>query len=139
VTFSLFCWPLTANSFGLTTFSHPEFGRKMYTDYEIICRVCDSPISVRISDQSGRTSCHPTDQHPCVRVKYSSVRRRYSDFEAFREILERESQRVSIPPLPGKVFSGRSVVGRRFLFVSSFLDLADGLEADLGGNIPNAR
>lgn len=66
MTFSLFCWPLTANSFGLTTFSHPEFGRKMYTDYEIICRVCDSPISVRISDQSGRTSCHPTDQHPCV-------------------------------------------------------------------------
>ncbi|GAA5993465.1 hypothetical protein JCM10908_002204 [Rhodotorula pacifica] len=61
-----------------------EFGRKMYTDYEIICRT----------------------NIPAFRVRYSSVRRRYSDFEAFREILERESQRVNIPPLPGKVFSG---------------------------------
>lgn len=50
---------------------------------------------------------------PAFRVRYSSVRRRYSDFEAFREILERESQRVNIPALPGKVFSGRSV-SRRF-------------------------
>jgi sorting nexin-3/12 len=30
------------------------------------------------------------------------VRRRYSDFEAFRDILERESTRVNIPALPGK-------------------------------------
>lgn len=44
---------------------------------------------------------------PAFRVRYSSVRRRYSDFEAFRDILERESTRVNIPPLPGKVFSGR--------------------------------
>ncbi|GAA5877582.1 hypothetical protein JCM3774_006124 [Rhodotorula dairenensis] len=61
-----------------------EFGRKMYTDYEIVCRT----------------------NIPAFRVRYSSVRRRYSDFEAFREILERESQRVNIPALPGKVFSG---------------------------------
>lgn len=46
---------------------------------------------------------------PAFRVRYSSVRRRYSDFEAFRDILERESTRVNIPQLPGKVFSGRSV------------------------------
>lgn len=35
------------------------------------------------------------------------MRRRYSDFEAFRDILERESTRVNIPPLPGKVFTNR--------------------------------
>lgn len=44
---------------------------------------------------------------PAFRLRYSSVRRRYSDFEAFRDLLERESTRVNIPPLPGKVFSGR--------------------------------
>ena len=32
---------------------------------------------------------------------------RYSDFEIFRDILERESSRVTIPPLPGKVFTIR--------------------------------
>lgn len=45
---------------------------------------------------------------PAFRVRYSSVRRRYRDFEAFRDILERESTRVNIPQLPGKVFTGRS-------------------------------
>ena len=35
------------------------------------------------------------------------MRRRYSDFEYFRDILERESTRVNIPPLPGKVFTNR--------------------------------
>lgn len=35
------------------------------------------------------------------------MRRRYSDFEYFRDILERESSRVTIPPLPGKVFTNR--------------------------------
>ncbi len=34
-------------------------------------------------------------------------RRRYSDFEYFRDILERESTRVNIPPLQGKVFTNR--------------------------------
>lgn len=40
-------------------------------------------------------------------MKESSVRRRYSDFEAFREILNREVFRVKLPPLPGKVFTHR--------------------------------
>lgn len=40
-------------------------------------------------------------------MRYSSVRRRYSDFEYFRDILERESTRVNIPTLPGKVFTNR--------------------------------
>ncbi|KAI9894897.1 MAG: Sorting nexin-3 [Vezdaea aestivalis] len=60
-------------------------GRGMYTDYEIVCRT----------------------NIPAFKLKYSVVRRRYSDFEYFRDILERESSRVTIPPLPGKVFTNR--------------------------------
>jgi sorting nexin-3/12 len=44
---------------------------------------------------------------PAFKLRHSIVRRRYSDFEYFREILERESARVTIPPLPGKVFTNR--------------------------------
>ncbi|PWN53423.1 Phox-like protein [Violaceomyces palustris] len=61
------------------------FGRKMYTDYEIVTRT----------------------NIPAFKIRYSSVRRRYSDFEYFRDYLERESTRVNIPPLPGKVFTNR--------------------------------
>ncbi|EPQ29844.1 uncharacterized protein PFL1_02517 [Pseudozyma flocculosa PF-1] len=61
------------------------YGRKMYTDYEIVTRT----------------------NIPAFKIRYSSVRRRYSDFEHFRDILERESTRVNIPPLPGKVFTNR--------------------------------
>jgi len=57
----------------------------MYTDYEILCRT----------------------NIPAFKLKSSTVRRRYSDFEYFRDILERESARVTIPPLPGKVFTNR--------------------------------
>ncbi|THH26839.1 hypothetical protein EUX98_g7346 [Antrodiella citrinella] len=59
--------------------------RKMYTDYEIVCKT----------------------NIPAFKLRHSLVRRRYSDFEAFRDILERESTRVNIPPLPGKVFTNR--------------------------------
>ena len=44
---------------------------------------------------------------PAFKLRHSVVRRRYSDFEAFRDILEHESTRVNIPPLPGKVFTNR--------------------------------
>ncbi|GEM11773.1 sorting nexin-3 [Rhodotorula toruloides] len=85
-----------------------EFGRKMFTDYEIICRT----------------------NIPAFRVRYSSVRRRYSDFEAFRDILERESQRVNIPPLPGKVFSGSrfsdEVIEQRREGLERFLQIVAG-------------
>lgn len=60
-------------------------GRTMYTDYEIVCRT----------------------NIPAFKLKHSIVRRRYSDFEYFRDVLERESARVTIPPLPGKVFTNR--------------------------------
>ncbi|PWN46377.1 sorting nexin-3 [Ceraceosorus guamensis] len=62
-----------------------SFGRKQYTDYEIVTRT----------------------NIPAFRLRYSSVRRRYSDFEYFRDVLERESTRVNIPTLPGKVFTNR--------------------------------
>ncbi|KAF9526896.1 Phox homologous domain-containing protein [Crepidotus variabilis] len=65
------------------------FGRKMYTDYEIVCK-----------------ARHWTNI-PAFKLRHSVVRRRYSDFEAFRDILEHESTRVNIPPLPGKVFTNR--------------------------------
>ncbi|RHZ44980.1 hypothetical protein Glove_701g18 [Diversispora epigaea] len=61
------------------------YGRKMFTDYEIVCRT----------------------NIPAFKLKQSSVRRRYSDFEWFRDVLERESSRVNIPSLPGKVFTNR--------------------------------
>lgn len=57
----------------------------MYTDYEI----------------------YVITNIPAFKLKQSSVRRRYSDFENFRDSLERESARVTIPPLPGKVFTNR--------------------------------
>src|ERR1700761_2273583 len=57
----------------------------MYTDYEI----------------------YVVTNIPAFKLKQSSVRRRYSDFEHFRDMLERESARVAIPPLPGKVFTNR--------------------------------
>ncbi|CAI4218371.1 unnamed protein product [Parascedosporium putredinis] len=55
-------------------------GRHMYTDYEILCRT----------------------NIPAFKLRQSSVRRRYSDFEYFRDILERESARVTIPRYPEK-------------------------------------
>jgi len=57
----------------------------MYTDYEVVCKT----------------------NIPAFKLRHSVVRRRYSDFEAFRDILERESTRVNVPPLPGKVFTNR--------------------------------
>ena len=57
----------------------PGVGRGMYTTYEIVMRT----------------------NSPAFKLKSSTVRRRYNEFEAFRDILERESARVTIPPLPG--------------------------------------
>ncbi|CAI5756889.1 unnamed protein product [Candida verbasci] len=58
------------------------FGANLYTDYEIICRT----------------------NIPAFKKKFSKIRRRYSDFVAFKKILENETSRVIIPPLPGKIF-----------------------------------
>ena len=51
--------------------------------------------------------CATKTNIPAFKVKQSSVRRRYSEFEYFRDILEQETVRVTIPPLPGKVFTNR--------------------------------
>lgn len=56
-------------------------GREQYTDYEIVCRT----------------------NIPAFRKRLSRVRRRYSDFVAFRRMLEQNLGRVVIPPLPGKI------------------------------------
>ena len=82
-------------------------GRSMYTDYEIMCRT----------------------NIPAFKLRQSSVRRRYSDFEYFRDILERESARVTIPPLPGKVFTNRfsdDVIENRRAGLEKFLKIVVG-------------
>lgn len=56
-------------------------GREQYTDYEIVCRT----------------------NIPAFRKRQSRVRRRYSDFVAFKKMLEQNPSRVVIPPLPGKI------------------------------------
>lgn len=56
-------------------------------------------------------------------------KRNSSDFEAFRDILERESTRVNIPPLPGKVFSNRfqdDVIESRRSGLERFLQIVAG-------------
>ena len=82
-------------------------GRSMYTDYEILCRT----------------------NIPSFKLRQSTVRRRYSDFEYFRDILERESARVTIPPLPGKVFTNRfsdDVIEGRRAGLEKFLKIVVG-------------
>jgi len=82
-------------------------GRGMHTDYEIVCRT----------------------NIPAFKLRHSSVRRRYSDFEYFRDILERESARVTIPPLPGKVFTNRfsdDVIEHRREGLQRFLQIVVG-------------
>lgn len=81
--------------------------RSMYTDYEIICRT----------------------NIPTFRYPSSVVRRRYSDFEAFKEVLEREQVRATLPPLPGKVFSNRfadDVIEKRRQGLEKFLQVVAG-------------
>ncbi|KAJ2720302.1 Sorting nexin-3 [Coemansia sp. Benny D115] len=82
-------------------------GRKMYTDYELICRT----------------------NIPVFKLPVSSVRRRYSDFEWFRDMLERETTKVNIPPLPGKVFTNRfaeDVIEARREGLERFLQIVAG-------------
>lgn len=79
----------------------------MYTDYELVCRT----------------------NIPAFKLKHSVVRRRYSEFEQFRDILERESARVTIPSLPGKVFTNRfsdEVIEQRRDGLERFLQVVAG-------------
>jgi len=82
-------------------------GRKQFTDYEIVCR----------------------NNIPAFKLKNSSVRRRYSEFEWFKDALERESSRVKIPALPGKVFTNRfseEVIEHRRAGLERFLQIVAG-------------
>ncbi|KAK9767916.1 Sorting nexin-3 [Basidiobolus ranarum] len=82
-------------------------GRKMYTDYEVVCRT----------------------NLPSFKLETSTVRRRYRDFEWFRDALERECPRVNIPHLPGKVFTHRfsdEVVEHRRESLERFLQIVAG-------------
>ena len=66
---------------------------------------------------------------PAFKLRRSEVRRRYSDFEVFRDLLERESARVSIPPLPGKVYINRfddAVIEERRRGLERFLKIVVG-------------
>lgn len=83
------------------------YGGKMYTDYEIVCRT----------------------NLPAFRLRQSTVRRRYSDFETFKALLEMESSRVVIPSLPGKVFTNRfsdEVIEARRAGIEKFLQTVAG-------------
>jgi hypothetical protein len=98
----------------------------MYTDYEIVCKVgvvsLPSCCSL-VDDLTLKTNI------PAFKLRHSVVRRRYSDFEAFRDILERESTRVNIPPLPGKVFTNRfsdEVIESRREGLERFLSIVAG-------------
>lgn len=100
------------------------FGRKMFTDYEVVCKVRHGRskhlIVVFIMNKTNI---------PAFKLRHSVVRRRYSDFEAFRDILEHESTRVNIPPLPGKVFTNRfsdEVIEARREGLERFLSIVAG-------------
>lgn len=104
------------------------FGRKMYTDYEVVCRVFPPSLHYVIYPPP-LTHINPQTNIPAFKLKLSSVRRRYSDFEHFRDILERESSRVTIPPLPGKVFTNRfsdDVIEHRREGLQRFLQIVVG-------------
>ncbi|KIO32312.1 hypothetical protein M407DRAFT_112612 [Tulasnella calospora MUT 4182] len=112
------------------------FGRKMYTDYEVQCRVGRRRLDVICNPQppecvavSILTASALQTNIPAFKLTRSIVRRRYSDFEAFRDILERESTRVNIPPLPGKVFTNRfsdEVIETRREGLERFLSIVAG-------------
>lgn len=116
VPFPLFLYPppiLSSSDLTKTTIqvqnpqTHGSSTRTMYTDYEIVTRT----------------------NIPAFKLSHSTVRRRYSDFEYFREILERESSRVTIPPLPGKVFTNRfsdDVIEHRREGLQRFLQIVAG-------------
>nr|POF05464.1 sorting nexin-3 [Quercus suber] len=87
--------------------------------YEEIYAVPENFLELEVTDpQTHQPTSSPSSRYttylirlstniPAFKLRRSEVRRRYSDFEVFRDLLERESARVSIPPLPGKVYLNR--------------------------------
>nr|POE89872.1 sorting nexin-3 [Quercus suber] len=87
--------------------------------FEEIYAVPENFLELEVTDpQTHQPTSSPSSRYttylirlstniPAFKLRRSEVRRRYSDFEVFRDLLERESARVSIPPLPGKVYLNR--------------------------------
>ncbi|KAK4555238.1 Sorting nexin-3 [Recurvomyces mirabilis] len=95
-------------------------GHQSHTQsFEEIYGVPENFLEIEVSDpQTHQPTASPSSRYttylirlrtniPAFKLRQSEVRRRYSDFEVFRDLLERESARVSIPPLPGKVYLNR--------------------------------
>lgn len=75
-------------------------GKKRFTDYEVKMRVRTTPL---ITTPQNYVCTYFQTNLPVFKVKESSVRRRYSDFEWLRNELERDSK-IVVPPLPGKAW-----------------------------------
>ena len=83
-------------------------GNQRYTDYEVRMKVSPQ-ISLFSTRDFLMYKFQPSIKFalffqtnlPVFRVKESSVRRRYSDFEWLRNELERDSK-IVVPPLPSK-------------------------------------
>ncbi|KAJ2043055.1 Sorting nexin-3 [Coemansia sp. RSA 2337] len=84
------------------------------------------------NDRNGRYADYEIEcftNIPLFKLKHSSVRRRYSDFEWLRDMLTKESERVNIPPLPGKVLFNRfdkDVLKSRHENLQRFLQIVAG-------------
>lgn len=78
-------------------------GKKRYTDYEVKMRVSSIPLIHPPNCYRAVLYSFFQTNLPVFKVKESSVRRRYSDFEWLRNELERDSK-IVVPPLPGKAW-----------------------------------
>ncbi|KAK3697150.1 Sorting nexin-3 [Vermiconidia calcicola] len=109
--------------------------------FEEIYGVPENFLEIEVTDpQTHQPTASPSSRYttylirlstniPAFKLRRSEVRRRYSDFEVFRDLLERESARVSIPPLPGKVYLNRfddAVIEERRRGLERFLKIVVG-------------
>ncbi|KAI7082911.1 Sorting [Hortaea werneckii] len=109
--------------------------------FEEIYGIPENFLEIEVTDpQTHQPTASPSSRYttylirlstniPAFKLRRSEVRRRYSDFEVFRDLLERESARVSIPPLPGKVYLNRfddAVIEERRRGLERFLKIVVG-------------
>ena len=112
-----------------TEYMHPGLNRAKLTTF---CQVTDPQTHQPSASPNSRYTTYLirlSTNIPAFKLRRSEVRRRYSDFEVFRDLLERESARVSIPPLPGKVYLNRfddGVIEERRAGLERFLKIVVG-------------
>ncbi|KXL48701.1 hypothetical protein M433DRAFT_152195 [Acidomyces richmondensis BFW] len=109
--------------------------------FEEIYGVPENFLEIEVTDpQTHQPTSSPSSRYttylirlstniPAFKLRRSEVRRRYSDFEVFRDLLERDATRVSIPPLPGKVYLNRfddAVIEERRRGLERFLKIVVG-------------